>query len=1591
MSKRPTYADLKKELADAEAMIKKMKNGKYIEITSERDSALLERDTALLGVRELEEAYIESEQNFRNAMDICPLGIRIVTLDGELLYANQAMLDICGFGSYEELKAIPRQELYTPESYAAHQERKERRKRGEFLTGEYEIAIRCPRGEVKNLEVFRRDIIWGGESQFMVMYQDVTERKRLEDALKKERKEYGRIINSSPIIIFYKDTSGKFIHVNKAFAEALDISEEAFIGKTVFDLYTADIARSMTDDDNEVFNTGLTKLNIVEKYMSARGLRWVQTDKIPIQDENKKIIGLVGFAQDITGRKQAEEALSKSELEKDAILSSMTEPVAYQDLQHRVLWANRAASESVGLVHEQLVGRFCYKIWQNRSEPCVGCPIIRARETGQPQEAEITTEDGRVWYVRGYPIKDSYGNVIGLVEITQDITERKKAEEALVAERRRLFDVLETVPVMICLLTPDHHIAFANRSFREKFGESHGRHCYEYCFGQTEPCTFCESYKVLETGKPHQWQVTTPDGKSVIDAYDFPFTNVDGTPMILEMDIDITESKKAEEALRASEERFRGFFEKETNYCYIISPDGIILDVNSAALNALGYTEEELIGQPLLTTVYAPESRDRTRELFLHWKEDGLIENEELTIITKEGERRSVLLNLSAMRDVAGKLLHSVSIQTDITERKKAEETHQTILKTAIDGFWMVDLEGKILEVNDSYCKMSGYTRDELLNMHISDLETIENQEDIRERIKRIMQNDSDRFETRHRRKDGEIIDVEISTNRLDISDGRISTFARDITERKKAEEEIKLSEEKYRSVVEVIPDGIVTLDTSGVITSMNKKAAEITGFSEEEIVGKHISKVPVISWKNVPRALKIFQSIIKGKGPAVVEVPCKKKDGTPRIGEFRVSLMKAAGKITGIQVMARDVTERNQAEEALRESEDKFFRAFRSSPDRIVITRLEDGTFIDVNDSYLRFTGYTRDEIIGKSTTELGSWVDPGHRTRIMQKLKKDGQVSGEEVQLHIKSGEIRTSLFSAELIDIKGERCMISVATDITERKLAEERISNLNRTLRSIRDINQLITREKDRDTMMKGVCNTLVESRSFNSAWIALLDDSRKLLGVTHSGFNSNFSPMPKALKRGELPQCIKKALDNGEVVITRDPRTTCTECPLYPDYTGVCGLAARLEYEGNVYGVLCASMPEAILSDADEVSLFEEVATDIAFALHDISLEAEHELMEQERLRNDKLESISTLAGGIAHDFNNLLTGIMGNIGLAKKYTASSEKASETLEEAEKAAMRARDLTQQLLTFARGGKPVKKTVDISRLIEESATFALRGSAARLELSLPDDLWPTEVDEGQINQVIHNMVINADESMPAGGTVNIRGMNSVPKEVSALPLPSGRYVRIDIHDTGTGISKAHLQRIFEPYFTTKKKGSGLGLSSAYSIIKNHGGYILAESTKNKGTTFHIYLPASGKAARMKSEPKQFKPAAIGGRVLVMDDDEVIRKMLINMLKLAGYEAETTTEGSETLEKYAQAMKEDKPFDVVIMDLTIPGGMGGKEAVSKLLKIDPGARVIVSSGYATDPIMSEYKKHGFSAVIAKPYSVKQLEETLHSLLKK
>lgn len=397
-----------------------------------------------------------------------------------------------------------------------------------------------------------------------------------------------------------------------------------------------------------------------------------------------------------------------------------------------------------------------------------------------------------------------------------------------------------------------------------------------------------------------------------------------------------------------------------------------------------------------------------------------------------------------------------------------------------------------------------------------------------------------------------------------------------------------------------------------------------------------------------------------------------------------------------------------------------------------------------------------------------------------------------------------------------------------------------------------------------------------------------------------------------------------------------------------------------------------------------------------FICMDIDI-TERKKIEKELIKAQKLESIGVLAGGIAHDFNNILTAILGNISLVKMSTNLEDNTLQRLVEAEKASLRAKDLTKQLLTFAKGGAPIKKAVSILELLKDSASFALRGSNVKCEFSLPDDpstgsgqaLWSVEVDEGQMSQVIHNLILNADQAMPEGGIIKISAENIVVGAEHALPKEGGRYVKIAIGDLGVGIPKEHLPKIFDPYFTTKEKRGGLGLAIAYSIIKKHDGLITVESEERAGTTFHIYLPASQKEVRTGKEERKGLLLMGRGKILVMDDEEIIREIAGKMLSRIGYEVEVAIDGSEAIERYKIARESGHPFDAVILDLTIPGGMGGKEAVKRLLQIDPGVKAIVSSGYSDDPIMAESRRYGFRGCLAKPYKIQELSEVLHGVI--
>lgn len=403
--------------------------------------------------------------------------------------------------------------------------------------------------------------------------------------------------------------------------------------------------------------------------------------------------------------------------------------------------------------------------------------------------------------------------------------------------------------------------------------------------------------------------------------------------------------------------------------------------------------------------------------------------------------------------------------------------------------------------------------------------------------------------------------------------------------------------------------------------------------------------------------------------------------------------------------------------------------------------------------------------------------------------------------------------------------------------------------------------------------------------------------------------------------------------------------------------------------------------QAIRDDDGHIIFFDLILDDVT----------KKKLNHEESIKNEKLSSIGILAGGIAHDFNNILTGLYGNIALAKLELDPASEASQLIQDAEQSMSKATDLTQQLLIFAKGGDPIKETIPLEQTIQDAAKFNLSGSNIRLETHFDDDLWQVHADKTQLTQVISNLVINARHAMPEGGILTIAGKNIELNQNEIASLPEGKYLKILVQDQGIGIPPDCMAKIFDPYFTTKHAGSGMGLATSFSIIKKHNGWLTAESETDRGACFTLYLPAQTTLEVQSRLKGEIVGAGLqSARILIMDDDLQICVIAHKMIKLFGYDSFAVHDGETAVRKYESAIKEGKPFDLILMDLTIPGGMGGKEAIIKILDIEPDAKAIVVSGYSNDPVLANYRDYGFSGMLVKPFKMEQLKEAIDTALK-
>jgi len=753
----------------------------------------------------------------------------------------------------------------------------------------------------------------------------------------------------------------------------------------------------------------------------------------------------------------------------------------------------------------------------------------------------------------------------------------------------------------------------------------------------------------------------------------------------------------------------------------------------------------------------------------------------------------------------------------------------------------------------------------------------------------------------------------------------------------------------RLASIINGTTDAVYIKDTTGKYVIVNDEVVRLFGRPRVEILGRDDSHF--LPPEEAQQLMDSDRAIMEGAQVVT------KEEAVTTLGRLRVFLATKGpvydelGKAVGVFGISRDMTESKRQEAALRASNDKFESLVANTPGHIAYVNADTLHYEFVNEQFEKSFGIPRGKIIGSHIKEIIGEENYRHALKYIDIVRSGKSISYENT-FSLVSGKRWIRVNYAPIFGENGRVASIVVLSyDITERKQAEESLWNEKAFLRSLIDSAEDLIYFKDQNSTYLG-CNKA--SEIFTG-----LAEAEQIGKTDFDFFDREFAE--QIVRQDQMVLAGGTSIRVEEWVNAPTSGRRLLETVKAPIYGS----------EGQPIGLV------GISRDVTDRNRVEKEKLDL----------------EQQLQQVHKLESLGVLAGGIAHDFNNILAGVYGNVSLARAKLSKDQPdhpAFRYLSAAEESMNRATLLSGQLLTFAKGGDPVKENLSIINLMNETVHFNLSGSNVKPVITLAENLWFAKGDRGQLQQVFSNLTINAKQAMPDGGHLSISVENVEIAKNTVPDLDAGKYLLLTVADNGIGITPEHLERIFDPYFSTKQTGSGLGLATVYSIIKKHGGHVSAASQPGKGTIFTLYLPASEAKEQVinKTDPVlgTFKQTA---KILVMDDEELIRSTVSALLEELNYIVETAAEGRQALSLYQQALTAGKPFDLVILDLTIPGGVGGKEVAQRILKVDPGAKMVVSSGYADDPVMANHREYGFKGVIAKPYNLNTLAKLLPRVL--
>jgi PAS domain S-box-containing protein len=1520
--------------------------------------------------------------------------------------------------------------------------------------------------------------------------QHALEEKRLraarmlaEEALQNEKAFTQSIIDGLPDGFYVIDSSGRFVRWNNNAGKTLGYTSEEFAALDPFANVAEDerplAARKM--QEARAKGSATTEVHLLAK--DGRKIPYILT-------ATRSVIGgqvyLVGIAVDITERKRAEEALRESEKKYRQLHESMMDGFVRLSLDGKIMEVNDAFCHLLGYTAEELLQATHNDVtpekWYDFEGDIISGEVL-TRGYSNVYAKELRRKDGMIIpvEVRAHLMLDESGNPSGLWAIVRDITERKRSEEARCESEERFRLFMNNSPATAWMKDAQGRYVYLSATYERRHGIR-----LEDCRGKTDfelwPRAIAEQYcendqAALAAG--HPIEVTedslSPDGEHQFWlSYKFPFQDASGQVFVAGSGVDITERIRVEDALVEERRLLHTLMDNLPDLIYFKDRDSHFTRINLALAGQYGLSHpahaDGKSDFDFYNTDQAKEFKRDEEEIIRTGQ--PMVDKEEKEI-WPDGHVTWFSTTKMPLRDPNGDIIGTFGVSRDITERKRAEEAlqegerkYRRLHESMRDGFVRIELDGRITETNDAFGKILGYTAEELLNLPYKNLipekwhvveKCVDEEQVLARGYSRI-------YFIEYQRKDRVVIPMEVRKHLiLDESGNPYGMWAivRDITERKWAEEMLR----EYEKVVEGSDEMIAVVDREYSYLLANHAFGEKRGLEREDIVG---STVPEVLGE------EFFTKVVKEKLEECFRgniVQFEAKYPYPKLGErdIHVSYFPIEGTrgVDRAAIVMRDITEHKQAEAQIRESEERFRTAFMTGADAFYIATLNEGVILEVNDCFQEVFGYSREEVIGKTSLQLGLYADPADRARMVSELKSKGSVRNLEISARRRGGELFPLLMSVNLLQENGGQIVLGVLRDITERERAERALIESEERYRTLFEnapvgiyrttpegrivavnpalakmlgyssVTKLIGRDLNAGDFQpqypRSHFMALMEERGevtgLESTWRkedggtvyvrenarAIRDDSGKIL--YYEGTVEDITENKQA--EAEHLRLVTAIEQSAEAVVITDTAGTIEYVnPAFTRITGysreeALGKNPRIlksgKHEPALYQQLWATVLKGeiwhgeIINRRKDGSLYTEqmdiapIRCERGDITHFIATKEDvtvRKQLELQLVQAQKMEAVGRLAGGVAHDFNNLLTIINGYAQLLAEQISPQDPRLDQLNEIMKAGERAASLTRQLLAFSRRQVLEPKVLDLNIVLADLQKMLRRliGEDIELVTTLKPKLGRVKVDPGQIEQVIMNLAVNARDAMPEGGKLYIETSdveideNYAQSHSNMIP---GKYVMLAVTDTGIGMDADTQARIFEPFFTTKGKGqgTGLGLAMVYGIVKQSGGFIWVYSEPGQGATFKIYFPAVGEDA-LAAVPARAsaKPANGSETILVVEDEDGVRGLVCHTLRARGYHV-LEAQGAEQALKLSE--QHGKPIHLLLTDVVMPQ-TGGKELAKSLSALHPETKVLYMSGYTDDAIVRRGILEQGAAFLQKPFAPDALVRKVREVLR-